>query len=177
MAVRPRSLLLFGMILAAALTRFLPHPPNLTPIAAMALFGGAYFSDRRMAFLVPLSGLFLSDLFIGLHGTMPFVYGSFALVVGIGLWLRRRRNVWTIGGAALISSILFFLITNFGVWAVGSLYPKTWEGLLACYVAALPFFRNTIIGNLVYTTALFGSFVFAEKWFPVFRQQAIEPTA
>lgn len=165
-----RSTTLAGMILLAAASRLVPHPPNFAPIAAMALFGGARFANKRTAFLVPLGAMFISDLFIGLHGLMPVVYGSFALIVCMGLRLRRREGVHAVAGTALAGSVLFFVATNFGVWALGSMYPKTAQGLVACYVAAIPFFGNTIAGDLFYAAALFGSFALAEKRFPILRE-------
>ncbi|MGH2403238.1 MAG: DUF6580 family putative transport protein [bacterium] len=160
---RLRMIALIGIVLAAAASRLLPHPPNFTPIAAMALFGGAYFADRRLAFLVPLLGMFLSDLILGLHRLLPVVYACFALIVCLGFWLRGRKSVLRIAGAALAGSILFFVVTNFGVWAMGSLYPKSLDGLLAAYVAAIPFFRNTLAGDVLYTAALFGGFALLES--------------
>ena len=176
---RLRLLVLVGMILAAAASRLIPHPPNFAPIGAMALFGGACFAHRRAAFVVPLTAMFLSDLAIGvlsgslslgLHRLIPVVYGSFALIVCLGFWLRRRRKAVPIAGAALASSVLFFVLTNFGVWALGSWYPKTWEGLVACYVAAIPFFHNTLLGDAVYSTVLFGGLALAEKGLPALRE-------
>lgn len=166
-----RFLALAGIVLTAAMARLLPHPPNCTPIAAMALFGGASFAGRRAALFVPLLAMYLSDLVLGFfvydfgwyHGSMPYVYGSFALIAGLGLWLRRRRTPLRIAATALAGSVLFFLITNFGVWAGGSLYPKTAEGLIACYVAAVPFFRNTLAGDAFFTAVLFGGFALAER--------------
>lgn len=168
--IHSRSFALALVVLAAAASRLLPHPPNFTPIAAMALFGGAHFADRRQAFLVPLGVMALSDLVIGLHQLVPVVYGSFALIVGIGLWLRTRRTPATIAAAAIASSVVFFLITNFGVWALGSWYPKTAAGLLAAYVAAVPFFRNTLAGDLFYTAVLFGGFALLGRLFPSLRE-------
>jgi hypothetical protein len=159
------------MILAAAASRLIPHPPNMASITAVALFGGAYLSDKRLAFLVPLAALFLSDLILGLYAHMEIVYGSFALVVCIGLLLRRKRTTVRVAGAALLSSILFFVITNFGVWAFGSLYPKTTAGLVACYVAAVPFFQNTLAGDALYTAVLFGGFALAERRVPALRER------
>ncbi len=167
---KTRFAVLLGMVLAAAASRLLPHPPNLTPIAAMALFGGAYFSDKRVAFLVTLAAMFLSDLVIGLHRGLPVVYGTFTMIVCIGLRLRTRRTWLRVAGAALASSLLFFIVTNFGVWALGSLYPKTMEGLIACYLAAIPFFKNTLIGDAFYAAVLFGGFALAERRFPVLRE-------
>jgi len=168
--LKPRAIALISLVLAAAASRLVPHPWNLTSIAAMALFGGAYFQDRRLAFAVPLGALFLSDLVLGLYSGMGVVYGSFALIVGIGLWLRPRRRPALIAGAALTSSVLFFILTNFGVWASGLLYPKTWAGLVACYTAALPFFRNGLEGDLLYTLILFGGFALLERRFKALRE-------
>ncbi len=171
-----RYLVLVGIILAAAALRLVPHPPNFTPIAAMALFGGAHFLDRRVALAVPLAALLVSDLMIGFHVTLPVVYGSFALVVAIGSWLRSRRGILPVTGAVLASSTLFFILTNFGVWALLSSYPKTLAGLGACYTAAIPFFGNTLMGTAFYTAALFGGFALAGKGFPVLRTGELAPT-
>lgn len=168
---KPRLGVLVLMILAVAASRLIPHPPNMASIAAMALFGGAYLSNKWLAFLVPLVALFLSDLVLGLYGHMEIVYGSFALVVCIGLLLRKRRTPLRIAGAALVGSTIFFVITNFGVWAFGSLYLKTAAGLVACYVAAGPFFQNTLAGDALYTAVLFGGFALAEKWIPALRER------
>jgi len=152
-----------ALILAAALSRLLPHPANFTPLAAMALAGGVYF-NKRIALIVPLAALVISDLFIGFHNTILFVYGSFILIGLMGLWLKSHKKPLPIFGAALLSSILFFIVTNFGVWLTGGgwFYPKTWQGLIECYTLAIPFFRNTVAGDLVYTAVLFGLFEFAE---------------
>jgi hypothetical protein len=161
-----RLVVVISIIIGAAASRLIPHPPNMASITAVALFGGAYLSRKWLAFAVPLVALFLSDLFLGFYSHVEIVYGSFALVVCIGLLLRKRRTPFRIAGAALASSILFFLLTNFGVWFFGSLYPKNAAGLLACYMAALPFFQNTLIGDALYTTGLFGGFALAEKQWP-----------
>jgi hypothetical protein len=168
-----RLVAVISIIVGAAASRLIPHPPNMASIAAVALFGGAYLSRKWLAFAVPLAALFLSDWILGFYSHMEIVYGSFALVVCIGLLLRRRRTPFSIAGAALASSILFFLITNFGVWFFGSLYPKNAAGLLACYVAAIPFFQNTIIGDALYTTVLFGGFALAEKQWPSLQDRTL----
>jgi len=168
--LRPRFAVLASMILVAALSRLIPHPPNLSSVTAIALFGGAYFSDKRPAFLVPLAALFLSDLVLGFYGHMEIVYASFMLIVCIGLWLQKNRSPLAIAGAALASSVLFFVLTNLGVWAFGSLYPMTLKGLIACYVAAIPFFRNTLQGDLLYTFLLFGGFAVLERRFSGLRE-------
>ena len=169
----PRYALLVGLILGAAASRLIPHPPNFAPIGAIALFGGATFRDRRWAFATPLAAMLLSDAVLGFHSLMPFVYGSFALIVCLGLLLHGRRRLAPIGVAALSSSMIFFLITNLGVWAMGSYYPKTASGLLACYVAAIPFLGNTALGDAFYSAALFGGLALAERVSVRFRDPAL----
>jgi hypothetical protein len=170
---KTRFNVLIGMILIAAVSRLIPHPPNFSPIAAMALFGGAAFADKRAAFLMPLAGLLLSDLVLGFYTITPVVYGSFALIVCLGFWVRCRRSVWRIASAAVISAILFFATTNFGVWAIAHWYPKTPVGLVACYVTAIPFFRNTLLSNLFYSALLFGGLTIAENRFARLREGAL----
>jgi len=171
--LNPRVAVLIAMVLAAALTRLMPHPPNMTSIAAIALFGGAYFSDKWLTFLVPLTALFISDMALGgFYRGMEVVYLSFVLIVCIGLWLQKHRTVLPIAGAALASSVLFFALTNFGVWAWSGMYPTTVEGLIACYTAALPFFTNTLMGDLFYTALLFGGFALLESRFSLLRDRA-----
>jgi hypothetical protein len=163
------------LIVAAAASRLLPHPPNVTPVAAMALFGGAAFVDLRLALLVPLGAMVLSDLVLGLHGTLPFVYGALAATALIGRLVRRRRRPAALVAASLTASTLFFLVTNFGVWLVGGLYPKTAAGLAAAYVAGLPFFRNTLLGDLAFTVLLFGGFALLERMVPALRASVRSP--
>ena len=169
---------LVAITLTAAITRLLPHPPNFTPIGAMALFGGVYFVRKETAFLVPLAAMFLSDLVLGmtLYGhaiwkPMPFVYVSFALTVWLGRIVRSKPNPSRIAAATLVGSLLFVIVSNFGVWVNWSFYPKTLDGLMACYIAAIPFFRNMLAANVFYTAVLFGGFHIAERAFHVLREQ------
>lgn len=136
--------------------RLLPHLPNFTPIAAMALFGGVYL-NKKYAFVIPLAAMFVSDIFLGFHQTMPYVYGSFILTGIIGLWLKKHKSTKNIICSSLISSILFFLITNFGVWTAGW-YPKNLNGLFESYLMGIPFFKNTVLGDLVYSGMFFGGY-------------------
>ena len=159
---------LISVVLIAAIFRIIPHPPNFTPIAAMALFGGAYFADKRLAFIVPLAAMLLSDLIIGFHTGMPVVYFSFALMVLIGMRMSKNINPKSVAIGALSASILFFLVTNFAVWMMSTtLYSKDFSGLTACYVAAIPFFHNTLLGDLLFTSVLFGGFYLAKQRFPI----------
>lgn len=153
------------IILAAVSSRFIPHPPNFTPIFAIALFGGAYYTDKRLAFVIPILAMFLSDLFIGLHSLIPFVYVSFVVIVLLGFHLQEKRSILKISAIALSGSVIFFVVTNFAVWLMGSFYPKNIEGLVTCYIAAIPFFKNSLLGDLIYTTLLFGSFELIKAYY------------
>lgn len=151
------------LIVAAAFSRLLPHPSNFTPITAIALFGGVYL-DRRFAFIVPIIAMLVSDYFIGFYGGMYWVYGSFVLIALIGLWLRHHKSLLTIFGATVTSSLLFFVVTNFGVWLTpASMYSRNWDGLIECYVAAIPFFRNAFGGDLIFVAVMFGVYELAAR--------------
>ena len=162
----PRAWLVVGLILLGTVSRLVPHPWNATPVMAIALFGGTYLS-KRWAILLPLAIVAASDALIGWHATVPFTWGAFALTGLLGWWVRRRMSLTRIALAASSGSVLFFLITNAGVWVTGALYPLTLEGLRTCFLAALPFFRNTLLGDAIYTTALFGGFAVARGRLPV----------
>lgn len=169
--------------MVAAVSRLLPHPPNVTPIGAMALFGGACLADRRLAYALPLAAMLLSDFALGmtLYGkavlaSQPVVYACLAATVAMGRGIRDRRSAVGVGGMALASSLMFFAVTNLAVWASGSLYPRTGEGLLECYAAALPFFRNSLIGDLAFAAVLFGGFALLEARVPSLREKR-EPAA
>jgi len=167
-----RLMFALGLILLAASSRLLPHPANVAPITALALFGGVYLG-KRLAFAVPLLAMFLSDAVLGFHAAMIWVYGSFAATVLIGFWLRRHQGVLTTAGATVAGSVLFFVVTNFGMWATpGGLYPHTVAGLGACYAAAIPFFRNSMFGDLAYAGALFGLFELGKRYLPVLQDRA-----
>lgn len=183
-----RSLGLTAVILIAVLTRLLPHPPNFAPITAMAVFAGVTYTSRRSTILVPLAALFLSDLVRevlyryglstswGLYSGMWTVYTTTALIALLGRSVRETRSVNAIAMVTPAGSCLFFLVTNFAVWAQGSLHPRTLEGLGACYTAALPFFRNSLLGDFAYVGVLFGLWALAEARLPVLRG-APAPTA
>jgi hypothetical protein len=167
-----RIIALLAAIVGAAALRLVPHPPNFSPIDAMALFGGAYLGRKAIAFVAPLAAMLLSDALLGFHSGMPFVYASVAISVMIGWWVASNRSVARIGAAALASAVLFFVVTNFGVWLQSGMYPPTPAGLAACYVAAIPFFQNTLAGDLLYATLLFGGFAVLERLIPAVREPA-----
>jgi hypothetical protein len=166
---------LFSAIVAAAALRLVPHPPNFSPIDAMALFSGAYLGRRWVAFAAPLSALLLSDLVIGFYHGMATVYATVALIVAIGWSLSSRRSPLRIAGAAVAGSVTFFLITNLGMWLFSGFYPLTSAGLAACYVAAIPFFQTTVAADLFYAGLLFGGFALAEHFLPQLRAGKPQP--
>jgi len=164
-----RILIILGSIVAAAAMRLVPHPANFAPLGAMALFSGAYLGRRALAFAAPLGALLLSDLILGFYPGMLVQYVSVALVVLLGSGLLGRITALRVGGAAVASSVLFFALTNFGVWLLSGMYPQTLSGLAACYVAAVPFFQNTVAGDLFFSAALFGGFALLERAVPSLR--------
>ncbi|MBI2018635.1 hypothetical protein HYS96_02905 [Candidatus Daviesbacteria bacterium] len=157
------GLLSMIIVVFGVLSRLIPHAPNFVPIGALMLFGGAYLPKKLL--WLPLLALFISDYFIGFYGTdMVYVYGSFALVGLIGLWLRTHKTPHFVLGGAFFSSVLFFIITNFGVWAPpNNWYPHNLSGLLQSYIMAIPFFRNSLIGDLGYTILLFGGYELTQR--------------
>lgn len=156
-------------VLVAAMSRLLPFPPNFSPVGSMALFGAAYFARKHWAFLVPLAALWLSSLVLDnvfyaqfydgfVWFSNAWVYIAFVLLTLFGMWALRKVTVTRVLGASVGAAVLFFLVSNFGVWLTSGMYPPTFEGLMTCYAAAIPFFGNTLAGNLVFSAVLFGSF-------------------
>ncbi|MBZ9578496.1 hypothetical protein KJA14_01455 [Patescibacteria group bacterium] len=154
------KIVIFVILVSLGLTfRLLPHPWNFTPIAAIALFSGVYLG-KKYAFFAPILAMFLSDIFLGFYSwkLMLTVYGSFCLIGLIGLMIKKYKSLETILAGSLSGSVLFFLITNFAVWQFTNWYPKTLSGLIQCYILALPFFRNSLLGDLFYNFIFFGAY-------------------
>lgn len=147
-------MLALSLVAVGLLLRFLPHAPNFTPVAAIALFSGVYL-NKRYSFIVPLILMVISDLVIGLHDVVLFTWGSFILITLLGLWIKRHKSVFGIISMSLVSSFLFYLISNFGVWFAGR-YPHTFGGLITCYIMALPFLRNYTLATISYVAVFFG---------------------
>ncbi len=175
----PMALML--MILAVALTRLIPHPPNFSPVEAMALFGGAYFAKRSWAIALPLIALFISDLALSLMmGGVYFeyfvsagflmIYATIAILSVLGFGLRGKVSATRVASFSVISSIIFFLVTNFGVWLGSAMYPQTTSGLISAYIAGLPFLQNGLLGTLFYSALLFGSFELLKQRIPALNQ-------
>jgi hypothetical protein len=177
----PRTLVLTGMIAFAVAVRLLVHfmpgtlPYNFTPVAAIALFGGAFFADRKLALLVPLGAMFLSDLVIGLGTLSPVVYACFAAMVLVGSGvLRGRSNALRVALTAAGSATGFYLVTNFFVWLTSGMYALSASGLAACYIAGLPFYQyGSLPGTLLWSAVLFGGFALLSRRFTVLRTQAV----
>ncbi|NLE64954.1 MAG: hypothetical protein GX606_03445 [Elusimicrobia bacterium] len=147
--------LAIGLLVIGILSRFIPHAPNFTPVLALALFGGAYLR-RSHAIFLPLFLMIVSDVFLGLHATIPFTWGSVLVCSLIGLWVRKNRTPVRMLGGAFMSAIFFFMVTNFGSWL--AYYPQTAAGLKECYILAVPFFRATLVSTLGYSLVLFGAY-------------------
>ena len=142
---------IFSMIILAVASRLLPHPPNFAPITGIALFAASKLNKKILAFLLPLICLFITDLILGLGWINLFVYGAFGMISLIGMRIKKVSLLTVVG-----SSLLFFIVSNLGVWLL--YYPLTLKGLMTCFTLAIPFFGNTIAGDLVYTAVLFYSF-------------------
>lgn len=179
-SARLRPVVLVAFVLVAAFARLLPHPPNLAPIGAIALFGGAYFASRRVAIGVTLAAMFLSDLALwaingwGLGVMTPIIYACFVATVWFGARMRSGVDASRIAGSSLASAVLFFVVTNGAIWLGGTTYPRTLDGLGTCFVAALPFFGNTVLGYAMYGSLLFGGFELLRRRYPVL---SLQPTA
>ena len=165
---------IFFIILVAAFTRIMPHPPNFTAIGAIALFGSVHFQKKSNGLIVPLLAMFVSDMYLGFHSNMFAVYFSFLLISGLGFYLRDNLKVKNLFFASLFSSFLFFLITNFSVWLNSMFYPKSFLGLLECYSLAIPFAFNTLLGDLFFNTILFGGFYLFQARFSSFKLDYIK---
>ena len=170
------------LVILAALSRLIPHPPNMAPIAGMALFGAAYYNKKYWAYLIPIASMWVSDLilnnvlysqyfdsFVWFYSGSLFTYAAFALIVLMGSITLKKKSVGSVLFSALGASVIFFIVSNFGVWLTSPIYAKSWEGLTTCYIAAIPFMQNTLIGDLCYTAILFGLFEMSMSWFPSLR--------
>jgi hypothetical protein len=175
-SMNSRIYLVLSVIAAGVLFRFIPHWPNFTPIAAIALFGGTYLGKKYLSFLVPLAAMFISDIFLGLHAGMWAVYMAFALTVLMGFYIRKNLTASNVAVASIISSLMFYIITNFAAWLASPVYPQNFAGLMESYIAGLAFFNNgsygisfflnEVIGGLFYNGIFFGIYYAAVKLVP-----------
>ena len=167
-----RYTVMFAIIFLAAIVRLMPHPHNFTPIGAMALFGAACFGRTPLSVLAPLATLWISDLILNnlilkpqfpqyypegfIWITSAWIYVAFLMITALGWLLLSKISIGRLLGASLSASLIFFLVTNFSVWLGSSVYPQNTAGLLTCYIAGIPFFWNTLAGDLTYTAIMFG---------------------
>ena len=169
-----KNTVIIAMILGGALSRLIPHTPNVTAVTAIALLGGAYLSNRTLAVLVPLLALWVSDLFLGFHNLMPFVYVAVALIAVASNFALHSRARWVrVAATAIGSSLFFFAVTNFGVWLMAPMYAKTAAGLVECYVIALPFLGTQMFGDLLFSGLLFGAVWLVKTWKPQLMQSSL----
>lgn len=144
------------LIVTGILLRLAPHAPNFTPVAAIALFGGVYLKKRH-AVIAPLALMIISDLFIGMHNVILFTWAGFIITAALGFWVKKDKKFSRITIASLTGSLIFFVVSNFGVWIMGW-YPRTLNGLIDCYIMALPFLRNFTLATFLYTAVFFGAY-------------------
>lgn len=158
------------VFLIVVASRFIPHAPNFSPVGALALFCGAQISNRKLAFLLPMGALILCDLISeivlagsGFYHGMAFVYLSFFAVIAIGQFIKRRKNVKNVLFASLAASVIFFIVSNFGIWLNSPFYTQDFAGLALNYTGAIPFFRNTLLSDLLFNALFFGAFYLSSR--------------
>lgn len=162
-----RNLFILILIIAAAAIRVWGNLPyNFTPVAAIALFGGAMFSKRILALTIPFAVMLISDAFIGFHSSMLVVYAAFMLIVGLGVFISKKPTMLRAIGMGAFGSFAFFILTNAAAWWILPEYTKDLPGLMNSYIAGLPFFRGTFAGDILFTVVFFGSYKLAEYRFP-----------
>jgi hypothetical protein len=173
----PRFWLALALVIGGVAWRVTPHPWNFAPVGAIALFAGARFERRWLAVVTPLLTMFAGDTLLqivtgsGYHSLMPVIYATYALIAVLGMLLRDPKTTFfAIGGCVLASATIFYVVTNFAVWLTSPMYAKNGAGLIACYVAAIPFFGNTLASDALFSAALFGLFAIAERVIPVFAE-------
>ncbi|MCX6312328.1 MAG: hypothetical protein NT084_11920 [Bacteroidetes bacterium] len=162
----PRNLFVFIALIFAASTRLFPHPDNFTAIGAMGLFAGAIMNNRTLSLVLAMAVMFVTDSIIGFYDGFWVDYIAFALSIVLGWIISKKQNMLSITTASIASAILFYVISNFGVWAGGGMYPMTGAGLGVCYIKALPFFYNGLLSQVLYGGLLFGIFHAVKNWKP-----------
>ena len=151
------------LILVLAFSRLIPHPPNFTPIIAMAVMSGFFFRNIYLSLTTLFISMLLADIFIGFYNNMLFVYLSLLLISIIFFKINYKINYKNLLIFAFTGTLIFYLISNFGVWAMGSLYEKNMNGLINCYFLAIPFFKNSIISTIIFSYATFFAKNYMEK--------------
>ncbi|TNE78902.1 MAG: hypothetical protein EP332_13020 [Bacteroidetes bacterium] len=177
MKISTKTGVVISAIVLAALSRLIPHPMNFTPIAAIAMFGAAYLERKSIAFIIPILSIYLSNLvidnvmyqhdsFVWMAPSFPWVAGSLVLISLMSQFTLNKVSAGRVLGSSLAASVIFFIISNFGMWQGSGIYSHDMTGLVMCYNAAIPFFGWTVAGDLVYTTAMFGGFALMQSRLP-----------
>lgn len=166
-----KLIFIFGLMFFAMLSRMIPHPPNFTALTAVALFAGVYLKEYKLAMLMPFMALLLSDFIIGFYPGAWSVYLSFALVFLVSYILTSQTTSFSkkwvrVLGTGVLGSIVFFIVSNFFVWLNSQMYTLNLSGFIDCYVAAIPFFKNQLLGDVFYSSIIFGAFEFGQKTYP-----------
>ncbi len=160
--MKDRNILIVIIILIGAFSRIIPHPPNFTAIGAISILGGVYFGKNYLAFLVPILSMLISDFLLGFNMAIS-VYLSFLIMIPLGIGIKNKLSNLSVIKTSIYASIVFFLITNFSVWIFSTVYPNNIYGLLICYYAGIPFFFNTLLGNIFFSFSLFGIYEIVSK--------------
>ena len=160
--MKNKTLIILLIILIGAFSRIIPHPPNFTAIGAISILGGLYFNKKYLAFFTPIMAMFLSDIILG-HTPIISVYIAFLTIIPLGIKIRENLTYSSIFKISIYASILFFVITNFTSWLYNPIYPQNLSGLIMSYTAGIPFFANTLLGNLFFCFSLFGLYEIISK--------------
>ena len=161
--MKKQLILVIGLITLAIFSRWIPHPPNMTALSAVALFTAHHLNHKYGGLIALMTALLISDMTLGFYSGMWFVYAAFVLVFFVGQLILKSFSPTKLFAASVTSSLLFFVITNLGVWVSGQLYPMNVVGFVECFVMAIPFLKNQLIGDLFYSAVLFGSFAYYQK--------------
>ena len=160
-----------GVLFFAVASRLIPHPWGVTAIGGASLFCGFYIKDNALKYVLPLLAMLISDMFLGFHSTMLFVYSGLVLIIFLGSSVKTLKlNNWLL--TTVFSSLVFFAITNFGVWALNAYYANTTLGLLECYLMGIPFLEKQVVGDLIFSGIFFGTYKLALR----FQDTAIFPS-
>ena len=161
--MKKNNIIFIGLILFAGLFRLIPHSWNFTPLLAACIFSGYKIKPIGLAMFLPLITIFLGDIFIGFYDGMVWVYTAYIVTIAIAIFTSKSNSKQSKIGNIVFGSLSFFLISNLGVWMSGLIYPQNFEGLVACFVAAIPFYKNTIIGTVLYSGVFWGIADILEK--------------
>ena len=154
--MKKNNIIFIGLILLSGFIRLIPHPWNFTPLLAACIFSGSKIKPNRLAIFIPLFAIFLGDMIIGFYSGMVWVYAGYILTISISVYLGKSNSLSSKLLNVVFGSLIFFIISNFGVWISGLLYPLNFVGFSECYIEAIPFYKNTFFGTILYSWAFFG---------------------